>query len=153
MKSESHYKGVPVRVIPWWLKLVLFFANPKGVGFNGVIYLRNDFLEQYTSGKLDARMRSIMAHEATHIERAQEKGSLRWVITYFLSSPFRLQEELEAIKAEMQTLKGEGASFDIDDRARKFSSSGYLWMASYDGAKQMLTDLWEEAGGSPATDS
>jgi len=87
---------------------------------------------------------ATLEHERKHIERQQEIGLFKFGFKYFFSPKFRFQEELVAIRESMKHLKRNKLNFDIDRGAKFLSSWLYLWMISYDEAKEKLEKAWKE---------
>lgn len=135
MKLKTH-KGVVVKKIPW--------RGPKPSGFAafGRIYLRNEYWQEWNSGKASPKTLSYLAHEYTHIKRMGM--GLTSGVYYWLNPKFRYQEELAAIREEMKVLKKHKASFNIEKRARDLSSFAYLWCTNYKTAKEELEKAWKE---------
>lgn len=87
---------------------------------------------------------SVYIHEHTHVARQLEVGALRWSVLYLISRNFRLDEELLAIKKEMQYRHAHGLLYNIARKAKHFSSSTYLWMLPYDASVAILRKQWQE---------
>jgi hypothetical protein len=87
---------------------------------------------------------SIMAHEFTHIEREEEKGVLRWLVLYLISSHFRIEEELIADEATMKYMVDNGIEFDVEARAKMLSGWIYLHGINYEQAEKQLRERWEK---------
>lgn len=150
MKTHPTYKGLIVRRIPWWMKVISYPARKaRGAAFLGRIYLRSDLYDSYVLGECDPTTLRILAHEVGHIERAKKIGNFIFALKMTFSSSFKFQEEIEADKASMIVCRELGIEFPIEERARHLSSKVYYWCATYEHAKKILTEEWEKAKQKP----
>jgi len=71
----------------------------------------------------------IMAHEITHINQQNKIGAKKWIKNYLKDSNFRLQQELEAYKAQLKTVKNTGDREEYNqiliESSRNISSTLY----------------------------
>ncbi len=105
------------------------------------IYVPKWFYEHLKSKNPNPKRVAILVHEQTHIERQRQVGWLLWELKYLLLPKFRFNEELEAIKTQVEFLKSKGIEYDKSEiqRFAKFLSSYiYLWMINYEEAKMQL---------------
>ena len=82
-------------------------------------------------------------HEEIHLERQRNLGVDLWWEYYFTDKAFRLSEELEAYKVEVEWIKENIQTrnqrrFLLDKIYSDLSSSVYGFICSYDEAKRML---------------
>lgn len=145
MKKEITYKGLRVRVIPWWMKLLSPRTRyAKGAAFLGRIYLNKELFGRYCSGPVDPIIVGILEHEYVHFERAQKLGKYRFAFRMWTSRSFMFAEEIEARRGQMVIHKRFQIPFDIQYHAEKLSSWIYQRCTSYENAKKVLTEMWEE---------
>ena len=87
---------------------------------------------------------AVLIYEAVHLERQEEypAGARQWKWNYLTSRSFRLGEELTGIRAEMEYRKQHGLEYDVERKARQFSSGTYLWAASYEQSLDFLKEIW-----------
>lgn len=102
------------------------------------IYLPPDTYNDLCSANPSPQSMATLRHEEVHLERQKDTGLLVYGFKYFFSRRFRYQEEMLAIEAQMKYLKSQRVVFDIVDRARRLSSSEYLWCVSFETA---ISDL------------
>lgn len=88
---------------------------------------------------------ALIVHEQTHLDRQSKYGWIKWMVSYAVSSKFRFEEELQAIRAQMGFLKRNGLSFPIEATAKLLSGPLYLKPVSYETATKQLNRAWEEA--------
>lgn len=88
--------------------------------------------------------RATLAHEQVHWERQRALGIPRYGARYLLARQFRYNEELAAIKPQMQLLSDANCKFDIADRAQRLASIEYLWCVEYNKAVRDMTNLLQE---------
>lgn len=97
---------------------------------------------------------AYVEHEKAHYKR-QGFFPVIWLCKYILSDEFRLQEELEAYRAEIVYLIKRGQDVSVRDYAIALSRN-YWGMISYGKAAELLTKIIDEAlaeanGGQNAT--
>ncbi len=105
------------------------------------IWLRRDIFNDLKGTEPDPQSEATLIHEKVHLARQGEVGFLEYLLKYFLSREFRFDEEILAIKPQIQFLRSHGVEFDIEDRARRLSSAEYLWAASYKKAFETLSEI------------
>lgn len=108
------------------------------------IYLPQEIYDDVQSDHPSPDNLAIVVHEMTHLERQKGTSPLWWNVRYIVSKKFRLREELFAIANEMQYRAENNLDYDIDRKARHFSSSVYGWVATHDDAQVFLGRLWQE---------
>ncbi len=114
-----------------------FFQNTAQAIYPN-IYLPKGICENLNSENPDPKNVGILVHEETHIKRQKEIGFLKWGIKYLFSPKFRFEEEILAIKAQMEYLKKRKVKFDIEKSAKYLSGWLYLRPVSYKKAKKEL---------------
>lgn len=139
------YKRIEVKKKPEFWKFIPWLSSYTAQSFFSKIYVSNEIFESLNSKNPSPRFIATLEHERKHIERQREAGLVQFGVRYLFSPKFRLQEELIAIKESMKYLKKNGLSFDINRGAKFLSSWLYLWMTSYDKAKEKLKKIWKEA--------
>lgn len=137
MKLSSNIKPAPL----YW-KYRPYFNKLRGLVFLDKIYLTKDIYENLQSSNPDPYNESILIHELTHIKRSNEQGWFKYVIRYIFSRKGRLEEELEAIKAQMFFFKSKDLDYPYIERSAKaLSSIYYLWAGNYKEIKKKLEDI------------
>lgn len=109
------------------------------------IYFVKEVFENLKSDNPKSKYVAALKHEQTHIKRQKETGWIRWGFKYLISSTYRFNEELEAIKSSMKYLKRKGVNYDTSKTAKYLSSWLYLWCVSYEKAKEDLDRTWEDS--------
>ena len=131
-----------VRKNVWWWRFFPWLNRTANTIYPWVylpVGVFDDLLSLHPSPFSEATLK----HETVHWERQKEMGIVRFGFNYFFSREFRYQEELLATEAQIKYLNLSGLAFDIEERARRLSSSEYLWCVSYERAKQELVEMWE----------
>jgi hypothetical protein len=105
------------------------------------IWLHSDIYNDLKSTHPSPESIATLIHEETHYARQREMGIGEYAARYVFSSSFRLEEELTAIRPQVEYLVSRGARFDIVDRARRLSGAEYLWAARYDEALSKLKEI------------
>ncbi len=88
----------------------------------------------------------LEVHEAVHIKQQESVGPEAWYKLYLNDKKFRLSQELEAYKAQIDFLKGnitnKGSMFECDTKIQKIikniSGAMYGHMISEDDARRAL---------------
>ena len=101
------------------------------------------------SGEDDPDAWAVIIHERAHLHRISKTfpilGPLIFGLRFLIADKkFTLREELYAIGEEMKYRKERGITYDIERKARHFSSSLYRNLLSYDEAKRILCEAWEK---------
>lgn len=130
--------------MPWWLRLFPAFSK-SATTINKKIYLPDAQYQEVKSGNVGASTQGTLIHERVHQQNQTELGFTVYALKYFFSRVFRLNEELEAHKAQFSFLKKYDLEFNIPARAQEFSSITYLWCCTQEKAKLLLENLWEQA--------
>lgn len=87
----------------------------------GTIFAFDDIM--YTDYTLTP---DLLVHENIHLERQREIGADIWVAKYLTDKEFRLQEELLAYKAQLNSIKDRNLRHAVRmDSAKNLSSSLY----------------------------
>lgn len=133
-----------VRVKSGILTLIPWVSGHTAQAIYPNIYLPKKYFNDLIHKSPDPKNVAILLHEQTHIKRQRETGFLKWGIKYIFSPKFRFNEELEAIKIQMNYLKRHKNTFDIGKSARFLSSWLYLWPVSYKFAKNELKRVWNK---------
>ncbi|HSW90293.1 MAG TPA: hypothetical protein VLH19_05510 [Patescibacteria group bacterium] len=107
------------------------------------IWLPSQHYRDYISGDPKPQTQRAIVHETKHLDRQTEIGLPKWYISYLLSSSFRLEEELLAIKEEMKLSKENDFQIDLEFKAKWLSSWMYLWCVSKEDATKILQQMWE----------
>lgn len=87
---------------------------------------------------------SLLIHEQTHIQRAQQYGVLRYILRVQFDKKFRFQEELAGYKKQMGVLKQNKLSFDFEGIANALSGKPYRYTTDYQTAIKKLKKAWNE---------
>ena len=132
-----------IKIIPRWWRLVPFLGADIATTIYPNIFLPIDVYENIKSESPGVREQSILLHEKVHIRRQRELGPLIWNLKYVFLRSFRLNEELVAIKEQMQYLKTNNQSYDCENKAKQLASSTYLWVTSYEKGLDSLSTLWQ----------
>lgn len=134
------YKEYDIRKIPTLVAFIFF--RMKGCVFMNKIYLRKPYYESLGTGIPNTKTLGYLEHEITHLESEHLKAD-KLAILYWLNPKIRLKEELKAAINEMKVYKSHKEKFDIQERAKSWSSVNYLWMTDYHTAKKMLEANWK----------
>ena len=108
------------------------------------IFLPPGMYSRYARGEATIDDQAVMLHERTHIAREWAMNPLVFGVRYLRDKKFRLREELAAIREEMQFRRAHGSVYDIERKARHFSSALYGYLLPYEDAVRVLTELWTE---------
>jgi len=122
--------AVNVKVKTGILEMVPWISNNTAQAIYPNIYLPKKVFENLKSLKPNPKYIDVLLHEEAHIKRQREMGLLRWGMKYVFSPRFRFNEEIFAIKAQKNV--------NVEKSARQLSSWVYLWMVSYEEAKNVL---------------
>lgn len=143
-KAGLKYKGITVKKKPklWDLIPWLFSYTAQAIYPN--IFVSERVWENLSRIRSNAYYVAALEHEKKHIERQKKLGFFNFGVKYLFLPKFRFKEELFAIKASMKYLKEKKLNFDIEGKAKFLSSWLYLWMISYDRAKEELEKAWED---------
>lgn len=136
------YKGILIRqktkiwnVIPW-------ISNHTSQAIYPNIYVPKHIYDDLTQIQSKTENVALLEHEKRHIKRQKKIGFFLWMFKYTILPKFRLNEEMLAIKDSMLYLKSKKIKFDIEKQARWLSSWMYLWMISYNKARNKLRKAW-----------
>jgi hypothetical protein len=134
-----------IKKVPQVLVRLKILPSTICIALSPYIFLSNDLYEDYLTSKASFRTIAIIAHESVHIERQQKIGLLKFLFLYFFSKTFCLNEEIEAIRAEMKVYKLHAKQFDFKRRSLILST---FWMyhhcIAYKDALEKLHSLWDE---------
>jgi hypothetical protein len=120
-----------------------YFSKLRGLLFFNKIYLRQDIYENLQSSNPDPYFESILIHELEHLKRSREQGWLKYGCNYIFTRKGRLEEELAAVRAQMQFLKSKGQNYPYIERtAKALSGPYYLWAGEYQDIKKSLEKIW-----------
>jgi hypothetical protein len=136
--------ALPIKATPESWKYIPFLLTDIASTVYPNIYLPQEIYNDVLSDNPSPDNLAIVIHEMTHLERQKATSPLWWNLKYIVSKKFRLREELFAIANEMQYRVKNNLDYDIDRKARHFSSSVYGWAATYDDAQVFLGRLWQE---------
>ena len=128
-----------IKPIPWWGKIV-FIRGAKGFAFMGTIYLSENFFALLSEKEIPIELEALLAHEDVHCRNMKSKMWTK-LYRYFTNSRYRLQEEIQATKAEIAVYCKHGLPFDYESRANSWSSLNYLFMVDYREALEILRGL------------
>ena len=105
---------------PWWLTLVT--PASAWVTIHPNIY--------YPEGTVVTDWPDIIAHENVHLSQQEKMGRFLWLFRYFTNRSFRLDQECEAIVAELFNMP---PHMDKDWRMKSYaellSTRYYFWAA------------------------
>lgn len=138
MRVPSYVKPYPT----FWK----FLPFTKGFGGNTIypyIFLREDFYHDLLTENPHPQSIALLKHEEFHWQRQKKKGLVRFLLQNYLSPRVRLEEELGAYTISMQEWKKHGLQFPIEHVASSLSSWMYLWVTSYQNAKEQLEKQWK----------
>lgn len=126
---------VEIKPLPSWLKTV----TPAGAWVTLAPFIF------HPEGVKPEDHPAIIAHELTHIKQQTESGSvIRWVDRYFSDKEFRLQMEIEAIRAELKYIPLKDLAARIYGWGNMLAYSG-PYMKAADSPEQvvdLLKDLY-----------
>ena len=141
---SSCRESVCIKPIPSFWNYTIFLDTKTATTIYPNIYLPEEMYSHYISGELSITESSVLLHERTHIERQGSYGPIKWLFNYIFSRKFRLNEELFAIRKQMEFLALNGEDYDINKKASQFSSSTYLWVTTKEKAEKLLTQMWDD---------
>ena len=114
-----------------------------------LIFLPDELYERIQKhGMSDADAWAVIVHERAHLFRIGKTipiiGPLIFGYRFIVGDKkFTLEEELYAIHEEMKYRKSKNIPYDIERKARQFSSSLYRNLLPYEEARLRLEDLWK----------
>jgi hypothetical protein len=92
--------------------------------------------EIYANGELSD---DLLIHELKHIEQQNRIGADKWVDKYLSNKNFRLNEEVEAYKAQIAFIRDRNDKYKLKvDCAKNLSSDLYGDIISYEDALNAL---------------
>ena len=104
---------------PWWL---FFIGSSRWVTLYPNIYYPNYLSNEYEHLE-------IIKHEQVHLEQ-QKTGLATWFLKYIFNRKFRLDQEAEAIAAELLSLSNvETRAYLLNSYCIYLSNSSYFWAA------------------------
>ncbi len=131
-----------VKPAPSYWQYLPYFKHLRGVYLFGKVYLKKEIYENLNNPSPDPYFESILVHELKHKEQVEKTGYIIFSIKYLFSRNFRLNSELEAIKAQITFLKSKDIKYPYIERtAKALSSWVYLWAGDYAVIKTVL-DSW-----------
>jgi hypothetical protein len=136
-------KNIRVKKFPWTVLPIISTYTAHAIYPN--IYVPRHIYDDLKSKNPEPRNVATLIHEQTHIDRQKKDGWFIWGLKYCLVASFRLDEELQAIKASMKYMKQKKQTWDTARTAKFLSSYLYLWCVSYEKAKYLLDDTWNRA--------
>lgn len=90
----------------------------------------------YTNNELPNH---IIVHEVTHLKQQERQGLERWVTGYISIPQYRLEQELEAYRAELASIANREIRFKVmADSAKKLSSPLYGDLLTFNEALMKL---------------
>ncbi|MEI8130138.1 MAG: hypothetical protein WCG55_01370 [bacterium] len=139
-----------IRKVPNWIVRLGILPSDISIAIAPYIFLNDSLHQDYMTGQPDWFTQSIIEHETTHIERQEQLGVSVWLWRYMTSNSFCFQEEIIALKREMDVYRQNNKEFSTDRKARLLSKFWiYHRCVSYFDAKSVLDILWEK----PQTES
>lgn len=132
-----------VRPKPRWLDFLPVVGRGTCHAIYPYIYVSRPIYRNISGTSPDAYAIALLLHEQEHIKRMQKYSVLKWYVQYFCSRAFRLNEELAATEIQLQHIRHEGLTFDLQRRARQLSGSMYLWAGSYKNTLARLQHMWD----------
>lgn len=142
---------IAILVYPRLLRLLFPRATSVSRAIYPFIFLTPDIYSRVrTHGEEDGDAWAVVIHERAHLSRVHMTtpivGPLVFGFRFLVADKrFTLEEELYAIRAEMQYRKSRGITYDIERKARQFSSPLYRNLTTYEEGKRILTELWTNA--------
>jgi len=133
-----------VKIKPTWWGVIPVLSRYTANAIYPNIYMPKHVYDNLLSTTPKHEFVSVLLHEQEHIKREKQLGVIKFGLKYLFSPKFRFDEELEAIKPQMKYLKSIGKNFDTVKAAKYLSGWLYLWPVSYEHAKQVLDNTWEE---------
>ena len=140
-----HVDRTPIRPIPSWWRYVPLLGDEIATTVYPHLYFPKSLYESRITTEPSKEAYGVYLHELTHLSRQMTYGPILWNITYITSRQFRLREELVAIQTQMKYLKSENLEYDIERKAKQFSSGTYLWVLPLEKARDALQELWNRA--------
>lgn len=131
-----------IKKIPWFWKYIPFMETEMASTVYQNIYLTEKDYTDLCSENPSVLVQSILVHENYHVKKWKEIGLLKFSFLYFFSKKFKLEQELLAIREQMQFLKEHGETYDIERKAKHFSGKEYGYLLQIQEARRVLTDLW-----------
>lgn len=83
------------------------------------IFLPESIYENLHSENPEITFQALLVHEEEH-RREQKKGPFKFALQYIFSTSFRRDEELKAVNAAIQYLKGKGISVDLSQKREPY---------------------------------
>ena len=112
------------------------------------MYVPDEGYESLRSDTPDPTDIQVYTHEKKHIQRQEvfglPVGVYVWWGLYLSSAKFRVNEELHAVRAEMEYCIEAGLRFDIVFHAKSLSGDLYWNCISYQEASRKLQDIWND---------
>ena len=127
MTTES-YK---LRPKPFWLR----WLTPKNTWV--AIFTRIYHPKGIDTGQYPA----LFGHEMMHLSQQREKGLIKWLFKYLTSKRFRLQQEVEAIVAELSFLPF-NARMSVAKGYAKMLAGREYWKAAPSAAEAFELIYW-----------
>ena len=134
-----------IKKVPNWIVRLGILPSDISIAIAPYIFLNNSLYQDYITGQPDWFTQSMIEHETAHIERQVQLGASVWLWRYMTSNSFCFQEEIIALKREMDDYRENKKEFSTDKKARLLSKFWiYHRCVSYFDAKCVLDRLWKE---------
>jgi hypothetical protein len=132
-----------VKVIPSWFGKAPLLSDDIAQAIYPNIYLPQEQYDEFTSEEMSLWLESVLIYEKAHLKRQEKMHPLVLGIRYTFWKEFRLNEELLAIKEQMEFLKWRGGDYPIEEKVKQFSGKTYGHMTTEEEAREILTHLWQ----------
>ena len=149
--SAARIQPELLRPVPSWWRWVPFLHVTMASALAPVspfVYLPKDMWQRFQAHALTHKDQAVIIHEQVHIARYKNVSWVR-AARYVWSRKERLTEELLGISAEMAYLQRQGLPYDIERKARQFSSRPYFWLGSEEESRAVLRRLWDMVRSGP----
>ncbi len=116
--------------VPDWIVRVGILPSDISIAIAPYIFLNSSLYQDYITGQPNWFTQSMIEHETAHIERQQQFGVILWLWRYITSNSFCFQEEIIALKREMDVYRQNKNNLVPTRKRDCFQSFGYT-MAVY----------------------
>ena len=116
---------------------ILFKLGAIAVTINNKIYIKKSYWNSLSYNMKEA----LLVHETVHLEQQKKTGAF-WLLKYFTSRKFRLEQEVEGYGSELKyrVALGENKLSLLESFANLLSGKVYMNMTDYDTAYKKLEE-------------
>ena len=140
--EEVSYEKM-VKPSPGWMSVLPLYDISIAHAIYPTVYLPLDQYDEFYSGDVSVWLDSVLVHEKFHLIRMEESNPLTFGVRYMTSKKFRLEEELLAIKEQMEYLKEHGEEYPVEWKAEQFAGETYGEVLDFEQSVYVLSTLWE----------